>query len=73
MWVGVCVCVCGGGGGGGWGGGGGGGGWGQVDISSQTNATVSEFHLKLLTTNSYTNYDGRFSLAIWFPILLEPY
>ena len=45
--------------------GGGGGGGGQVDISSQTNATVSEFHMKLLTTTgNYTKYEGRFSLAI---------
>ena len=51
---------------GGWGGGGG----GQVDISSQKNATVSEFHLKLLTTN-YTKYEGRFSWP--FLILLESY
>ena len=38
--------------------GGGGGGGGQVDVSSQTYATVSEFHLKLLT-NNYTKYEGR--------------
>ena len=49
--------------------GGGGGGGGQVDVSSQTNATVSEFHLKLSTTN-YTKYKGR---LVWpFLILLEP-
>ena len=34
------------------------GGGGQVDVSR-----VSEFHLKLLTTN-YTKYERRFSLAI---------
>ena len=47
----------------------GGGGGGQVDVSSQTNATVNEFHLKLLT-NNYTKYEGR---LVWpFLILLEP-
>ena len=35
-----------------------GGGGGQVDVSR-----VSEFHLKLLTTN-YTKYEGRVGLAI---------
>ena len=43
--------------------GGGKAGRGQVFVSSQTNATVTEFDLKLLTTN-YTKYEGRFSLAI---------
>ena len=52
--------------------GGGGGGGGQVDISSQTNATVSEFHMKLLTTN-YTTQSMKEGFVWPFPNLLEPY